>query len=96
MRAIDKEGGSTFATFSRELLTNEASGSDATALLVAGADYDQAILKDANRLTTSIGFKGIEGVTGGTEVADGKHLVLVGENQSRQTVRKTSPSLTVT
>ena len=82
VRAIDKEGGSTFATFSRELLTNEASGSDATALVVADADYDGAYLKDANRLTTSIGFKGIEGVTGGVEVLDGKHLVLVGEDST--------------
>ena len=82
VKAVDQEGGTTFATFSREMLTNEASGSVATGLLMAGTDYDQAILKDANRLTTSIGFKGIEGVTGGTEVADGKHLVLVGENQS--------------
>ena len=82
VRAIDKEGGSTFATFSRELLTNEAIGSDATALVVADADYDGAYLKDANRLTTSIGFKGIEGVTGGVEVLDGKHLVLVGEDST--------------
>lgn len=78
----DEPFGSAFAVFTGELLTNttQANG-DAGGKLYVG---DAGKVSDANVLDNSMGFKGVEGVTGGMTVADGHHFVLVGELASKQ------------
>lgn len=86
--AKDPAGGSTFATFANEELTNiVAANTGYTALFVGNADTTSAVVqplgKDFNNLHTSIGFKGIRNVADGLYVGDGYHLVLVGEDQNK-------------
>lgn len=75
---VDEANGATSAVYVDTVLQNKAADSTKTALLFASEDYSNEFLKETNRITQSMGFKGIQGVSGGVEVADGKHLVLVG------------------
>lgn len=82
--AKDGNGQLTYATFANEVLTNAVEPDSGYTKLFVGKEGSSSILmqSDANVLSTSIGFKGIEGVSDGVYVADGHHLVLVGEKQS--------------
>ena len=80
--AHDPEGNLTYATLASEELYNETSANTGFDKLYVGKSDTASGLYDAssmNNLITSIGFKGIKGTAGGVTVADGKHLVLVGE-----------------
>ena len=79
---VDEANGATSAVYVDTVLQNTAAESTKTALLFASEDYSNEFLKETNRITQSMGFKGIQGVSGGVEVADGKHLVLVGEDST--------------
>ena len=80
---VDEANGAASAVYVDTVLQNTAAGSAKTALLFASEDYSNEFLKESNRITQSMGFKGIQGVSGGVEVADGKHLVLVGEDSTQ-------------
>ena len=78
-----KEGVLTYATFANEILTNEsvAHPTAHTKLFVGAKDSHSAMAQtDANILDNSIGFKGVQGATGGIFVDRDHHLVLVGED----------------
>ena len=77
---VDDANGATSAVYVDTVLQNTAADSTKNALLFASEEYSNEFLKETNRITQSMGFKGIQGVSGGVEVADGKHLVLVGED----------------
>lgn len=79
---VDEANSATSAVYVDTVLQNTAAESTKTALLFASDDYSNEFLKETNRITQSMGFKGIQGVSGGVEVADGKHLVLVGEDST--------------
>ena len=79
---VDEANGATSAMYADTVLQNTTADSTKTALLFASEDYSNEFLKETNRITQSMGFKGIQGVSGGVEVADGKHLVLVGEDST--------------
>ena len=81
-------GDSTYATYVSEVMKNESTGNPTnyTKLFVGNKNSNSALAqKDANVLDNSIGFKGIEGATGGVFVGDGHHLVLVGEDGTKGT-----------
>ena len=79
---VDEANGATSAVYVDTVLQNTAADSTKNALLFASEEYSNEFLKESNRITQSMGFKGIQGVSGGVEVADGKHLVLVGEDSA--------------
>ena len=73
--------GSAYAVFAGETLTNTTTaGTGNTALYVGRSDTSG--LSGTNILDNNIGFKAVEGASGGMTVADGRHFVLVGELQS--------------
>ena len=76
--------GSAYAVFAGETLTNTTqANSGYTALYVGSADQATvAGVTDANILDNNIGFKQVVNAAGGMTVADDRHFVLVGENQS--------------
>ena len=76
--------GSAYAVFAGETLTNTTQANPGyTALYVGSADQATvAGVTDANILDNNIGFKQVVNAAGGMTVADGRHFVLVGENQS--------------
>ncbi len=77
---VDEANDALSALYAGTVLTNTTTGSNKTALVFASEDYSANLFyKESNRITQSMGFKGITGATGGVEVADGMHLVLVGE-----------------
>ncbi len=84
VQATDPEGGSTYAVFIGETLHNTTEANPGyTALYVGSAEQAAAAgVTDANILDNSIGFKQVVNVAGGMTVADARHFVLVGENQS--------------
>lgn len=79
---VDEANGATSAVYVDTVLRNTAADSTKTALLFASEEYSNEFLKETNRITQSMGFKGIQSVSGGVEVGDGKHLVLVGEDST--------------
>lgn len=84
VRATDMEGGSTYATFVGETLYNTTEANPGYTTLYVGSADDAAAagVTDANILDNSIGFKQVVNVAGGMTIADGRHFVLVGENQT--------------
>ena len=85
---VDEANAAQSALYAETVLTNTATGSDKTALVFASEDYNENLFyKKSNRITQSMGFKGITGATGGVEVADGMHLVLVGESTDQENTK---------
>ena len=84
VKATDAEGGSTYAVFIGETLHNTTEANPGYTALYVGSAEDAAAagVTDVNILDNSIGFKQVVNVAGGMTVADGRHFVLVGENQS--------------
>ena len=84
VQATDPEGGSTYAVFIGETLHNTTEANPAYTALYVGSTEEAAAagVSDANILDNSIGFKQVVNVSGGMTVADGRHFVFVGENQS--------------
>ena len=84
VQATDPEGGSTYAVFIGETLHNTTEVNPAYTALYVGSTEEAAAagVSDANILDNSIGFKQVVNVSGGMTVADGRHFVFVGENQS--------------
>ena len=76
--------GSTYAVFAGETLTNTTQGHPDWNTLYVGSAQQAAAngVTNANVLDNSIGFKQVVNVAGGMTVADGRHFVFVGENQS--------------
>lgn len=82
---VDEANAAQSALYAETVLSNTATGSNKTALVFASEDYSANLFyKESNRITQSMGFKGITEATGGVEVADGMHLVLVGESADQE------------
>ena len=85
---VDEANGAQSAVYADTVLSNTAVDSDKTALVFASEDYSEHLFyTESNRITLSMGFKGIVGATGGVEVADGMHLVLVGESVAEENAK---------
>ena len=76
--------GSTYAVFAGETLTNTTQAHPDWNTLYVGSAQQAAAngVTNANVLDNSIGFKQVVNVAGSMTVADGRHFVFVGENQS--------------
>ena len=78
-----KNGSATFATFVNETLTNLTAANAGATSLVVGTDANLFVSESGtpNVLNDSMGFRSIVGVSDGVYVNDGRHLVLVGNEE---------------
>ena len=78
-----KNGSATFATFVNETLTNLTTANAGATSLVVGTDANLFVPESGtpNVLNDSMGFRSIVGVSDGVYVNDGRHLVLVGNEE---------------